>query len=186
MNRKEFFKKTCISGACICGFAGIALETEASGKFYNESATQQGSITLVQEWIQNLLKNADIQLDKETTKGILKNCAIVHYNNLNMDSMLVDYVGNLEKFVLFIQEKWGWKIDYNSGTKTLIADENKDYCVCPMVNASKGQKSPAICYCSEGFAEKMFSKVTGARVAATVISSIQRGDKSCKYKIEIG
>lgn len=100
-----------------------------------------------------------------------------------MDDMLTDYEGKLERFIDFIEEKWGWKIEYNQVTKTLIADENKNYCVCPMVSKVKETKLPALCYCSEGFAEKMFSKVVGQPVTANVISSIQRGDKSCKYKI---
>ncbi len=97
--------------------------------------------------------------------------------------MLKNYEDNLEKFIVFIEEKWGWKIDYNAQTKTLIANENKNYYVCPMGNKEKGISS-AICYCSEGFAEKMFSKVIGRTVNATVVSSIQRVDISCKNMIE--
>jgi predicted hydrocarbon binding protein len=66
--------------------------------------------------------------------------------------------------------------------RIIIADENKDHCVCPMIDHTL-HNSPLMCHCSEGFAEKMFSKVTGEKANAVVISSILRGDKSCKYKI---
>jgi predicted hydrocarbon binding protein len=64
-----------------------------------------------------------------------------------------------------------------------IADENKTKCVCPMVNKEKGVRSSILCYCSEGFAEKMFSTVVGHPVKAKVISSIHRGNNRCKYQI---
>ncbi|HEY4786610.1 MAG TPA: hypothetical protein VIH57_11195, partial [Bacteroidales bacterium] len=67
--------------------------------------------------------------------------------------------------------------------KTLIADENKNYCVCPISQIRKDVSISAMCYCSEGFAEKMFSVVAGVPAKARVVSSIRRGDERCKYKI---
>ena len=60
-------------------------------------------------------------------------------------------------------------------------DENKDFCVCPLCQAQK--MPPLLCNCSEGFAERMFSNILNRPVRATVIASILRGDKSCKYEI---
>jgi predicted hydrocarbon binding protein len=45
--------------------------------------------------------------------------------------------------------------------------------------------SDVICYCSEGFAERMFSRVAGVEVSAEVVSSVRRGDLSCVYRIEL-
>jgi hypothetical protein len=67
----------------------------------------------------------------------------------------------------------------------LIAGENKNYCLYPMINQKVGEKVPALCYCSGGFAEMKFSTVIGHKVNATVISSIHRGNDRCKYKIEL-
>lgn len=66
-----------------------------------------------------------------------------------------------------------------------MADENKSFCVCPLVNVKKKTVSDAICYCSEGFAELMFSAVFEKPVTAIVISSVIRGDSSCRYKIDL-
>jgi predicted hydrocarbon binding protein len=101
-----------------------------------------------------------------------------------MNDLLTPYIGDLEKFIEFLEKKWGWKIDYNKKTKTLIANENKNYCVCPMINKKNKVNQSAICYCSEGFAERMFSLVASQPVSAAVISSIQRGDERCIYKID--
>jgi len=180
MERKDFFKKACLGGICFCGFSQI------SGFASNQTApVQDNNKQLNQDWLTSLLSNMNENLDENTLRKVVKKSAIVHYNNLNMDATLADYVGDLEKFNKFLEGSWGWKIDYNKATKVLIADENKNNCVCPILEHKKGVDTSVICYCSEGFAEKMFSVVAGVPVTAKVISSVRRGDKTCKYRIEI-
>jgi len=171
VNRKEFIKYTCFTGVCMYGFSALAATKENSGNQETNSSIQEKDNILMQEWISGLLSNLNDGLDKETLRKTIKKCAIVHFNNLKMDDVLRDYENNPEKFIVFLEEKWDWKIDYNPSSNTIIANENKNHCVCPMANKEKGV-SPAMCYCSEGFAEKMFSKVVGKPVMATVISSI--------------
>ena len=180
MDRKGFFKKACFAGACLCGFGTVSSLANS-----NTSPIMDNNKQLNQDWLSNLLSNLDQDLEEEALRKIVKKSSKVHYDNLNMDTLLADYIGDLEKFNQYIESTWGWKIDYNKTTKVLIADENKDYCVCPILEHKKGLNTSAICYCSEGFAEKMYSVVTGLSVTAKVISSVRKGDKSCKYKIEI-
>jgi predicted hydrocarbon binding protein len=180
MDRKDFIKKACFAGACFCGASHL------SGMTSNiSSPTQEIHPQLNQDWLSSLFSNLDQDLEEEVLRKIVKKSSIVHYNQLNLDSKLSEYMGELEKFIDFMERSWGWRIDYDKTTKTVIVDENKDYCVCPVLEHKKGSNSATICYCSEGFAEKMFSVVTGAPVAAKVISSIRKGDKSCKYEIKI-
>jgi len=140
---------------------------------------------LMQDWISTLLSNLSDRTDEEQCRKMMKQCAISHYEHLQMDSFLKPYEGDLKKFNKFIKEKWGWKVDYQKEAGILIADENKNYCICPMVNQEKGVKSSVLCYCSEGFAELMFSKVVGYPVKAKIISSIHRGNDRCRYEIKI-
>lgn len=186
VSRKEFIQKACIAGACMCGFGSIALAKEISNNDTPSNTQQESAPILQQEWIATLLNNISSELNPEEVRKIVKLNATVHYKNLKMDEMLSKYIGDIDGFISFISEKWGWKVEYNKETKTIIADENKSYCVCPMVNQNDGIKSKAICYCSEGFAEKMFSTVACIPASAIVISSVIRGDKSCKYKITLG
>ena len=183
LSRKEFIQKACMAGVCMCGFGSLAFSKDRSNSSTTSQTEQDDKQTLLQEWIAILLSNLSGELNNEEVRKIVKQNASVHYKNLKMDEMLATYVGNLDGFISFISEKWGWKVEYDKESKTIIADENKSYCVCPMVNQKDGIKSPAICYCSEGFAEKMFSTVAGTPASATVISSVLKGDKSCKYKI---
>jgi hypothetical protein len=182
INRKDFLTRACISGACLCGFSALAMAKENSGA-QNTTLGNDNATLLMQDWINSLLSDLNVGLDKEELRKMIRKSAVIHYNNLKMDEMLAQYEKKPEAFKLFIEEKWGWKVDYNPAARIIKANENKSYCVCPLVNKEKGA-SPALCYCSEGFAEKMFSKVMGIPVTAEVISSIQRGDQCCVYQIK--
>lgn len=181
VNRKDFLKKVCFSGACLCGFGSIAFSKEVDDS--NEDKMQTQKLSLLQDWIASILLNVNDELDKGSARKLIKKTAGVHFENLKMDTLLAEYKGDLDKFTVFLREKWGWKVDYDKEKRILIADENKNYCVCPIAVHKKDKDSSAMCYCSEGFAEKMFSLVSGKQAQAEVIASIRKGDTSCKYKI---
>ena len=185
IKRKDFLKKACMTGACFCGFGRTAFvnadESESNAK---GSETDQAK-HIIQSWTANLITNLSSEVDPETFRTLIKKNAVIHFNELKMDDVLKDYIGNPDKFIGFISEKWGWKIEFDKTSGILIADENKSYCVCPMVKQDEKIGSAVMCNCSEGFAEKMFSTVFGHPVKAEVISSVLKGDASCKYKITV-
>ncbi len=185
-NRRNFVKKACLSGACLCGFGSIVAHSANMKGTANGTESDDRNTKFMQDWISNLLLNIDENASQEECRKIMKPCAAAHYDFLEMDTVLTPYEGDISKFLQFIGEKWDWKIEYNPDSGVIIADENKAQCVCPMVNQEKGVRSSILCYCSEGFAEKMFSKVVGHPVKTEVISSIHRGNKSCKYQILLG
>jgi predicted hydrocarbon binding protein len=116
---------------------------------------------------------------------LLQGCAAAHYRSANMDAIVSQYTGNLAGFLAFLSEKWQWKVTYDQGTQTIIADENKPACVCPIVQMVPGKVSATLCHCSEGFAERMFSAVIEKPVEAKVVRSILRGDQSCVYSVQV-
>jgi hypothetical protein len=172
-----------MSGACLCGFSSILVASNKHDNLIKQSISQRNNNQLIQDWLSIVLVNMDMEINEKFLRKLMKKAAIAHYNNLKMDTILSEYVGNLEKFISFLELQWGWKIEYDKSSKTLIADENKNYCVCPLLMHNKDINTSALCYCSEGFAEKMFSVVAGVNVSAKVISSVRRGNSSCKYKI---
>jgi hypothetical protein len=186
VNRKEFLKKACFAGACMCGF-GLPLlagsRQEVTG--VEDDPGDDGKV-FIQKWIANLLENMKKESDQSDMAAIIKKNAEVHFNDLEMHEMLADYIGKPEEFTRYIAEKWGWKVEFDKKSNTIIANENKAYCVCPVVNQASAVKPTLICNCSEGFAEMMFSVVFGSPVKATVVSSVLRGDKNCIYKIVSG
>lgn len=180
MDRKGFLRKTCLAGVCGCGFGTLAFSAN------NLTQTEQEEVNpMTQQWLRSLIDNLDRNIDASELRKIIKMSAGVHYEQLKMDELLSAYTGKLGEFIAFLKKDWGWKVDYNEATGVIHADENKSYCVCPVLKSSSATDSPAICYCSEGFAELMFSRVAGVEARAEVISSIRRGDKSCIYRIEL-
>jgi hypothetical protein len=182
INRKHFIKNVCLTAACCCGFGTLALGNDKKSKAIEFSSDNNEANLMLKEWLATLLNNLNSNVNSQELKQIIKKGAKIHYNNLNMDKVLSEYIGDLKKFIGFIQEKWGWVIEYDESKKTLLANENKNYCVCPLINP-ENKNSSALCNCSEGFAEMMFSKVAGLPAKATVKSSILRGDKQCIYEI---
>ena len=185
LTRKDFFKTACLSGACFCGFTSLAVHGSNPSGSINTAEPDDKSRKFMQDWISTLLLNVDENADDEECRKIMKPCAMAHYNFLEMDKVLAPYVGDIEKFNTYISGEWGWNVDYNRESGVIVADENKSYCVCPMVNKEKGVRSSILCFCSEGFAEKMFSTVVGHPVKARVILSIHKGNDRCKYEIAL-
>jgi predicted hydrocarbon binding protein len=182
LKRKDFLKKVCLSGFCMCGFTTMGFP-KLQDDLSNNNTPDQSSI-LLNEWIFSLLESADSE-PKEIIKRVIKKTSNAHFHDLKMNELLAEYKGDLNKFLTFLQDNWGWIIEFKKEDNIIIVDENKDYCVCPIVKQSKEKDLSSICYCSEGFAERMFSEVTGTKAKAEVISSIRRGDRSCKYRIEL-
>jgi predicted hydrocarbon binding protein len=144
---------------------------------------EEYNLNFCENYLAHMLDVMDI-LPERRRKDIMEQCSECHYTANNMDELLSEYVGNIEGFIEFLTSQWGWKITYDKTKGILIADENKSVCVCPIVAASKGKKvSSNLCYCSEGFAARMFSKVSGHEVKTKIVSSILRGDEHCVYEI---
>ncbi len=153
ISRKDFIRKACATGACLCGAGCMGFANDIFG--VEEAMPRQ--------WLSLLLGHIDGMADEVQKRSPYRN--------------------NPDAFVQYLESGWGWKVSHDKATRTILADENKDHCVCP-VAAPLPQKGPAaLCYCSEGFAEAMFSFVLGCPVSATVVSSILRGGERCVYRI---
>jgi hypothetical protein len=179
MDRKRFLKRACLAGVCGCGFGALAM---SGGN--DAQVDQDGASPMSQQWLISLIANLDKNLDPGELKKIIKMSAGVHYDQLKMDDLLAGYTGRLKEFAGFLEKEWGWKVKYDETAGVLTADENKTYCVCPVLKGTPAG-SPAICYCSEGLAERMFSKVAGVAVTAEVVSSVRRGDNTCIYRVQL-
>jgi hypothetical protein len=178
-NRRTFVEKTCLLG--LCGFGSLSGLARADETKKTEESKPE---SIHSRWISSLLLGLKDE-NPETVKMIIKNRSEAHFDDLNLNETLAPYVGNLEAFHSFLRNEWGWIIDYDKERGIVNADENKNYCVCPLIRNKKMEGLGMLCYCSEGIAERMFSYVSGNNAKAEVAQSILRGAKSCRYKITI-
>lgn len=177
--RRDFLKKSCLMGFCFCGLGSMTGLIASTGTEKEEDKKQE---SIHSKWITSLLLSLKDE-SPGTTRKIIKNRAEAHFDDLNLKEKFAPYVGKPELFYDFLKNEWGWILEYDKSAGIIIADENKDYCVCPLIKNKKIEGLNALCYCSEGIAEKMFSYVTGKQVKAEVVQSILRGAGTCKYKI---
>lgn len=177
--RRSFLKTGCLSGLCACGFLRpVEAATAAS-----EEAPKTVRDPLPSRWMAALLPRLEKEMDRAALRGMLRGCAEAHYAHLDMPTQLRPYLGRLEPFLGFLSAEWGWKINYDKAAGVIRIDEGKPRCICPLRHPDVPLRSESLCDCSEGFAEKMFSMVTGTSVRAEVTASILRGAKTCRYTI---
>ena len=134
------------------------------------------------EWTNHLLKGLE---ENGKIECAYENCAEFHYKMNQMDSVLDTYVGDLDGFISFLKNTYWWLITCSDDGKTILIDENKDFCVCPVAGKIGENVSPMLCNCSAFYAKKMFSKVCQREVNAAVKRSFLRDGKSCMYEIHL-
>ena len=99
-----------------------------------------------------------------------------------MEEKIKDLRGNLPGLIDLLQTKMNWIVKHDEDTRTVIADENKPDCVCPLYKEGL-LTDPALCECSRGFIERMFGYILGREVEASVVESVLRKGTHCIYKV---
>jgi hypothetical protein len=59
------------------------------------------------------------------------------------------------------------------------------YCLCPLVETGPKGLSGTYCLCSVGYVQHMFEGMAGHPVKVTLLESLKRGGKGCRFKIEL-
>lgn len=145
---------------------------------------REDALLFTEGWNKELLRHLEEQPQIDAVE-LMHRCSEYHYRNMDMDQILDRFIGDLKGFLDFLSKEWGWIITYDENTRVITANENKEFCVCPMISAAGDRKvSSVLCHCSEGFGKRMFGKVIGLEVEAEVTNSILRGDKNCIYRIK--
>ena len=102
--RRNFLKKACISGICLCGFSTI-LGSETFTPKTPSSETPNKNEIMFLKWITELLENLEnSHLTEAQLRQIVKSSSIAHHHNLEMDTMLTPFKGHLDNFIEFIEE----------------------------------------------------------------------------------
>jgi hypothetical protein len=122
------------------------------------------------DWLNELLYSIEKNCSQEECALLLNPCGACHYQA--MEQLIDKYVGDLDGFIQYMSEENGQIITYSKDGKTLLVNENKSYCVCPITQCMNGKKvSPVLCNCSSSMTGKMISKIVGKQVNCQVVSS---------------
>jgi hypothetical protein len=177
--RRCFLRTACLAGLGVCATTATAAPTGGADP---PAAGEPGA--LPRAWIAALLPGLAAG-DPAEARRVLRGCAVAHFHQLSMSTVLAPFRQDLPAFLDFLRREWSWIVVHDQDTNEVLVDENKDHCVCPLLTAAPGPEVGVLCYCSEGFAEAMFTVVMGAPAAAEVTSSILRGDDRCRYHIRL-
>ena len=176
-------KTGCLAGLCAC--LGVPNTAASDDKSVGaQTAEPKPTATMPQKWIAAMLP-ALAEIDEVQAKRVLKSGAMAHFEHLNMAATAAGYRGRIDKFLDYLRREWDWVIEYDRDRGVIQIDENKTACVCPLISKDHPADLGVLCSCSEGFAETLFSAVAGVPVRARVTASIRRGQKSCKYRIDL-
>lgn len=176
--RRSFLRSACLMGFCSC--AGPNADAEAGVQAARDA--EQPPPGMPRKWIATLLPLM-ATIDPDEARRVLERCSSSHYEDLAMDDTVARFRGDVSSFIEFLRREWGWVVDFDPGSGIVLVNENKAACVCPLISPEHGSDLGMLCSCSEGFAERMFSAVTGGAVQAEVTESILRGGKRCRYRI---
>ena len=137
----------------------------------------------VEKWVSSLMAELDEHVDKETLAKVLEQCGkqcqspsfIRKARNIYQKSK------NIEEFL----DKFGkvYKHLHREGDSIYIVYPR---CYCSIVNKiPMGKLSATYCNCSRGWAKALFEGALKRPVEVTMMESIKRGDKQCRFKITL-
>ena len=113
------------------------------------------------EWAACLLEGIEDNCSPEVKRACLEHCAGLHYKVNNMEQQLEKYVGDMEGFIEFLHNEYGWIVCIDNENNRLLVDENKDYCVCPITRLSRGTYLRHFATAQHIMPEKCFQKFWG-------------------------
>ena len=206
MNRKEFLR----AGGCC---AALALLKRAAGETPAASApaaptppptpvplpspaskpltSAEERVAFAERWAKRFFDVLDATVDQETREKLMRaNGRACHEGSLQRHKQPP---ANVDQFVEHIRSHFGPEFARREGDTVYfnyiqnfsglkVAD---GYCLCPLVETGPAGLSGTYCFCSVGYVQHMFELMAGHPVKVTLLESLKRGGKGCKFKIDV-
>lgn len=199
MNRKEFLSG--IGKACACSCA-CALAASLDPAHAQESTKQteirprsQERMEFAEKWTVRFFDVLDANLDEPTRKKIMmangKACLLASQKEAKRQPRTTPLT--LEDFAKRVKEKESsdYRVEenvlyfqYTAAAETGLPSPG-NHCLCPMVESKPAGLSPTFCLCSLGYVKEMHEQMFMKPVEVELLSSVLRGDPSCKFKITV-
>lgn len=198
LNRKQFLQA---AGCC----AAIAVVQRAFGETpaapaavappppapSNPSPTPaEQRVAFSERWAKRFFDVLDEQLDPETRERLMRaNGRACHEGSLKDQPP----PPSIDDFISWAQAHMGKEAIRRAGDVVYfsyienprglkVADGN---CLCPLVETGPKGLSGTYCLCSVGYVQHMFEGMAGHPVKVTLLESLKRGGKGCRFKIEL-
>ena len=138
-------------------------------------------VSRTEKWITTLMNGLENNMDEKLLSEILEQCGR-QCQSQNFVKKARDIYQNSKNTDEFL-EKLGrtYKHLHKEGKNVYIIYPK---CYCSQVNKiPKGKLSGTYCNCSRGWAKALFEGALRRPVEVTMMESIKRGDKQCRFKI---
>ncbi|MCK4449505.1 MAG: hypothetical protein KAX26_02825 [Anaerolineae bacterium] len=133
-----------------------------------------------EQWLIDLLKEVEGQVDEERLANILENrgraCISANYIKKAKDAAkdakdTNEFLNKLGKTYRMLQRE---------GDKVYVVYPK---CYCHKIKEFKGDIPSNYCYCSVGWVKEMFEQALGRSVEVKLEASVLRGDKACRLRV---
>lgn len=149
---------------------------------YNMPLSKTPTVTRKFKWAEDICCSLEERFDDESIKDIRVNCACgPSKSNMVMVKKIYDSSVSFEDFA----QKYNKE---NLGSTIVIEDDKILFsypeCYCSVVKRVEKLLSKTWCYCTLGYAKKMFEYVLGSEVNVNLLKSIKTGGEKCLMVIE--
>ena len=134
------------------------------------------------QWAKELCVFLGDNYDDETIKAIRMDCACGPKYGYGGSRLKAVYEKNRDPNAFVDQANalgFGFSLEYDGTAYYLIYPQ----CYCSCVNRIDETLPGAWCYCTLGYARRMFGYVFGKEVRTELISSVKQGDAVCRIRI---
>ena len=133
-----------------------------------------------EQWLIDLLKEVEGQVDEERLANILENrgraCISANYIKKAKDAAkdakdTDEFLDNLARAVRMLKRE---------GDKVYMVYPK---CYCHKIKGFEGDIPGNYCYCSVGWVKEMFEQALGKPVEVKLEASVLRGDEACRLRV---
>jgi len=137
----------------------------------------------VEKWVCSLMAGLDDHVDGETLAKVLEQCGrqCQSQSLIKKARRIYEQSGDVNDFL----DRFGrfYKHLHREGDGVYIVYPR---CYCSIVSKiPPGKLSSTYCNCSRGWAKALFEGALKRPIEVTMEKSIKRGDKECKFKIDL-
>ena len=193
MDRRSFIRKACRAGAgsaFILAAPGagsgraedlpaVVSAAETAAKAAREACERDRKFS--REWILNVVGNLEGKLDEASRTPVLEECGRACARKGAVKAAAA-HKGDVDGLLNVLR---GWIGEGNArrdgDTVTLVYER----CYCPNLSSFEGAVPRSYCECSRGWVKEMFETAAGRPCDVTLVSSIRRGDKECRFVVRV-